>query len=99
LGDNINKYSTYKNIYNSTVRKSKISFYEENLAKLKNNHRKTWQLLNEIFGRSTTSHDIFELNVNNTKVTSPAQISYEFNTFFARAGQQISDTVIQTSTD
>jgi hypothetical protein len=32
---NISKYRTYRNIYNATIRKSKKSFYEENLKNSK----------------------------------------------------------------
>ena len=45
---NENKYKTYKNKLNHTIKISKKLYYEEQLIKYKHNSKMIWKTLNEI---------------------------------------------------
>jgi hypothetical protein len=45
---NIAKFKTYRNLYNTLVRKSKNSYFEENLNANVKNPKKSWELLKEV---------------------------------------------------
>ncbi len=45
---NVNKFKTFRNLFNTLVRKSKIKFYEESLNLNVKNPKKTWEILKEV---------------------------------------------------
>jgi hypothetical protein len=51
LPANINKYKTYKTIYQRLIRAAKKRYIAEKLTENASNPKKTWQTLNEILGR------------------------------------------------
>ena len=48
---NENKYKTYKNKLNHTIKISKKLYYEEQLIKYKHNSKMIWKTLNEILNK------------------------------------------------
>jgi hypothetical protein len=91
--DNINKYKTYRNLYNKVLRASKKSYYCEGLHKAKKNPKKTWDLLKEGLNRSSMPPRIDKLTVNNSVISEPVQIANAFNGFFSEAGVYIANLV------
>jgi hypothetical protein len=57
------------------------------------NPKKTWDTLNEILGKRRSTEKIEKINVNGSPTTVPIEIANQFNSFFAAAGQKISDNV------
>ena len=51
----INMYKQYRNVYNSTLRAAKKLHIQALLRQNQNDPKKTWQILNELTGRSAKS--------------------------------------------
>jgi hypothetical protein len=94
--ENGNKYKTYRNLYNKTLRASKRMYYCENLYKAKKNPKKTWDLLNEALNRSSVPPKIEKLKCNGQTVSDPTEIANTFNKFFTDAGVGIANSVNDT---
>ena len=45
VGENINKFKLFRNIYNETIRAAKKLYYEKQFSKFQSNLKKSWQLL------------------------------------------------------
>ena len=45
-------YKTYKNLFETLKFKSKINYYAKLITKYKNDSKKTWQVINDILGKS-----------------------------------------------
>jgi hypothetical protein len=90
---NVLKYKTYRNIYNSLIRKSRKLFYQQKLNTFKHNPKKTWSILKEAMGGDSARDDITNITVNNVCITDKAQMAEEFNNFFVHIGKHISDSI------
>ncbi len=93
------KYRIYRNMYNSLVRASKKLHYDYNFAKFAKNPKKIWNLLNEITcnKKSANTTNIPFIDKNGTNISFPHDIANTFNSFFVKAGQNISDSVPSSS--
>jgi hypothetical protein len=85
----------YRNIFNSLVRASKKLHYDTKFAQFAKGPKKIWTLLNEITGNKTASKNtnIPHIESNGQTLNCPLDIANEFNSFFVKAGQNISDSV------
>ncbi len=90
---NINRYKTYKTIYQRLVRAAKKLFITTQLNENASNPKKTWQILNEILGKKGKTDTVFQINVNGVTVSEDLPVANQFNSFFTNAGKQISDFV------
>jgi hypothetical protein len=95
----LNNYRTYRNMYNSLIRASKKLHYDAKFALFAKNPKKIWNLLNEITGNNKNSSgaNISHINDNGTNISSPPDIANAFNSFFVKAGQNISESVPPSS--
>jgi hypothetical protein len=93
---NFNKYKNFRNIYNSTLRKSKKLYFESNLLLNAKNPQKTWELLKEATNLSSSNQKIEQIKINNIPSNNPSHIAEEFNRFFSEAGVNISKSVNPT---
>jgi hypothetical protein len=60
--------------------------------------KKTWEIINEALNRSQKPPKIDKIVHQNRLVTKPVRIADTLKTFFANAGQNISNSVNPTST-
>jgi hypothetical protein len=90
--ENVNKYKSYRNIFNTLMRKAKILYFENNLNLHEKNPKKTWEILKEVMGKKTNS-PITEININGTISNDPARIAEEFNSFFSSVGSKIAANI------
>jgi len=90
---NINTYKTYRNLFQKTMRAAKKLYISNKLNENSKNPRETWNILNDVIGRSKKSVKITKINVNGIMSDDPAVISNEFNNFFVKVGKEISDSV------
>ena len=97
--ENISNYKKHRNLFNSAVRRSKLSYFENNLTKHIKDPKKTWQLLKEAANFNSTSYSVSELRVNNTSTTNELTIANEFNSFFSTIGLKISNAIPPSNTD
>ena len=95
--NNVEKYKTYKNIYNRTARASKKLYFTNSLSKAKNNPKKTWEILREAMNTKTQVGKITKLTQNDVSITAPLDIANAFNDFFSNIGSEISNSVYPTS--
>jgi hypothetical protein len=63
LPANINKYKTYKTIYQRLIRVAKKRYIADKLTENASNPKKTWQTLNEILGREGKSGSVLQLHI------------------------------------
>jgi hypothetical protein len=99
VSENLNKYKSYRNIYNSLIRASKKLYFTSSLKNNEKKPRKTWDTLREIIGNNKSTNKIESITTNNTTLTDPTHIAEEFNSFFTNIGQSISSTINPTSLD
>ena len=95
----VNKFKTYRNLFNTLVRKSKIKFYEDSLNSNVKNPKKTWEILKEVTIGKKQNKKIEKLSVGGEQITDPQLIAEEFNSFFIDIGKTISESVRPTSVD
>jgi hypothetical protein len=86
-------YTTYRNIYNTTIRACKKLHYSKALSSNTNNLRKTWSILNEALNKSKNHSAIHSLFVNNTLITDPLTIANTFNTFFTTIAENTASLI------
>jgi hypothetical protein len=94
---NIDKYKSYRNLYNRILRTSKKMYYCESLNKAKKNPKRTWELINDALNRPSMLPKVDKLNINNNCITEPKQIANAFNKFFSEAGVNIANSVNPTN--
>jgi len=87
------RYKNYRNLYFKTIRAAKKLYFNQKLTENSKNPKKTWDLLNEIMGKSSQSVNIDKITVNDTVTSEPFEIASEFNRFFTSAGTRISNSV------
>ena len=91
---NIQKYKTYKKIYERLIKQARCSFFSQNLDINKKNSKKTWEIMNLALNKHKKK---LELPDHFTKegldLHEPKEIANQFNSFFAMIGQQTSDSV------
>jgi hypothetical protein len=89
----INLYKQFRNIYAKTLRAAKILHIQSKLRACKGNSKKTWQILNECTGRTVKNENVEKIISNGSVTEDPLEIANEFNNFFVKVGQDISDSV------
>jgi hypothetical protein len=95
--ENVDKYKSYRNMYNKLLRASKKAFYCESLHKSIKNPKKTWDIINDALGRPKMLPKIDKLKCNATTLTKPTEIANAFNEFFSEAGVNIANSVNPTN--
>jgi hypothetical protein len=97
--DNISHYRTYRNIYNSLLRKSKKLYYETSMHKFKSKPKKNWEILKQATGFGRPSSDIQEINDNGNTLTNDFDIATSFNNHFSNVGTEILNSIDPTTID
>ena len=90
---NLNRYKTYKTLYQRIIRAAKKLHYQRKLEQNASNPKKTWETLNEILGKQRGSDTVSQIKINGVPEENIAKIADHFNTFFTSIGQEISDSV------
>jgi hypothetical protein len=89
----INLYKQFRNLYAKTLRAAKILHIQTKLRACKGNSKQTWQILNECTGRTVKNENVDKIFSNGSVTEDPLEIANEFNNFFVKVGQDISDSV------
>ena len=92
-------YLNYRNIYNKLIRHSKKEYFADNLHKNKKNPKKTWEIYNEAINNKKSTEKIKEIVKNGKVITANSEISEEFNEFFSKVGQKISNSIPKMKKD
>ncbi|MFO0007263.1 MAG: hypothetical protein ACK559_39725, partial [bacterium] len=89
----LQRYRDYKNLYFKTLRAMKKLYFSSKLEENAKNSKNTWETINEVQGKSKKSDSVNKININGVEETDPLKIATEFNSFFTRVGQQISNSI------
>jgi hypothetical protein len=89
----LQRYRNYKNLYFKTLRAMKKLYFSSKLEENAKNSKNTWETINEVQGKSKKSNSVNKININGVEETDPLKIATEFNLFFTRVGQQISNSI------
>ncbi len=75
------------------MRAAKVLHVQSKLKDCKGNSKQTWKILNECTGRTAKNENVEKINSNGKITEIPLEIANEFNNFFIKVGQEISDGV------
>ena len=77
------------------IRLAKRRYYEELFYRIRNNARKTWNVINSIISRKTKSSgvDIKSLVVDGVTLSSDVEIAEAFNSHFSSVGEKIDQSL------
>jgi hypothetical protein len=96
---NISLYKTYRNIYNTLIRKSRQIYYSNNLHFAKKDPKKTWEILKEVTTGKNVHNPISEVQSEKGMLTDPTHIANEFNNFFSTIGSKIASSIPHSTID
>ena len=96
---NKSNYKKYRNIFNSTVRKSKILYFEKSFENSRKNPKQTWQTLKEAANLNISTNCDPELKINDKIITDPLTIANSFNSHFSSIGTKISNEIPPSEID
>jgi exonuclease III len=88
-----NKFKKYRNIYNTTIRACKKSFYAYELESNSKNLKKTWSILNEVLKKPKNKQKISSITDNGSLITDPLTIANNFNHFFTTIADEIASLI------
>ena len=91
--ENITKYKTYRNLFNSLVRASKKLHYSNKLKDNAKNPKKLWDTLKEITVGGKNLNEITKIEKEGKIISDKMGMAEEFNRFFTEVGQKIADSV------
>ena len=86
-------YKTYRNLYNTLIRKSKKLHLSDLLFRNRKNPKKTWEIFNENIAKKKSNMKISEIVSGNISLSNDSDIAEEFNKFFVNAGQNIANSI------
>ena len=89
----IDLYKKFRNLYAKIMRAAKVLHVQSKLKDCKGNSKQTWKILNECTGRTAKNENVEKINSNGKITEIPLEIANEFNNFFIKVGQEISDGV------
>ena len=91
---NINNFTKYNKIFNKIKRAAKKMYYTNIFATYKTDSKQTWSILRQIINKSKKSNSLpSTFVIDNNKISNPQVIAEEFNNFFSKIGQSVSDNV------
>ena len=86
-------YKTYRNLYNTLIRKSKKLHLSDKLFRNRKNPKKTWEIFNEAISKKKPNTKISEIESGNVTHVDDSIIAEEFNKFFVNIGQNIANSI------
>jgi hypothetical protein len=93
---NCEAFKKYRNLYNKLLRIVKNHMHEK-LEKKQKNPKKTWEILNEITGKSKLNISVQSIRSEGIVYTSGLDKANVFNKFFSGVGEKISNSIEHTS--
>ena len=101
----LDKYKKYRNILTTVLRKAKQMHHDAQFERDKHNSKKTWNHINELLNKKSTSQNATKIqtlerkdtNGTSTNVTTPFEIANTFNDFFANIGINLASKIVDTN--
>ena len=89
----VNKYKTYRNLYNRLIRVAKTTHYSEQIELHRGNISKTWKIINKLIGKNHDKSNSQIVNINNTQTDDKSKISNAFCSHFTDIGKQCAASI------
>ena len=86
-------YKQARNETNSKIRQAKKDYYYNKISAEKQDPKAAWKTINTLIGKHIKPTKVNELVVNNTKLTSPDEMSEGFNDFFSKIGPHLAKKI------
>jgi hypothetical protein len=94
---NKNIFTTFRHLYNKTVKAAKKLFFEKQFNKFQSNLKKSWQLLYASIDKKIPDRDtVGTINVDGVLYRDPLSIAEKFNEFFTSIAHTISEKIVPT---
>lgn len=92
---NTMKYSTFKMIYNKTLKAAKKFYFNSELCQNQKDLKKTWDIIRAATNRKSkkSNTELETLIVDGITIEDPKEIANQLNEFFASAPQKIVDEI------
>ena len=82
------QFKCARNQANNVIKHAKKCYFSDNLEPSKANHRKTWNLINELSSRNTGKlSNILEIQVDNRTMSTSGDLTEAFNKHFTNTRQ------------
>ena len=90
---------TFRNYYNSEIRKGKLKYYKELFAESGSDSKVIWGIINQLMNRPQKKSGVDSLNVDGVHITDEQIIADKFNTHFTSIGQAVADELPEATKD
>lgn len=90
---NVLRYKIYRKALIKVLRKAEKDYYHTKLTELKNNLRKTWDVLKKLCGIKFKQKCQNEFKINNDITSTPIEIANGFNECFINLGQDLAEKI------
>lgn len=84
------KFVVYRNIVKKCIKHAKEKFYANKFVECKGNGKKTWQLINQVRGKSKQSIKPMFV-IENEKISNRRMIADAFNKYFTSIAEEMND--------
>ena len=74
---------TMRNKVNTEIQAAKELFYNNKFTETNGDPRQTWQIIHDLTSRKTANLSIREINLNDTYISEPSDLSNAFNDHFS----------------
>ena len=90
------EYKKYKNNVTSLLRNAELLYYSEQLETNKHDIAKSWKIIKDITGLSSSKSTNVFFNINGITVSDKTIIAQEFNNFFVNIGPELANSITST---
>ena len=88
-----NEFKKMRNSINNVIKQSKASYYKEACIVNKNNPRKLWRTINEVWGKKSKLSFVKTLEIGRKTLTDNSHISEAFNKHFSEVGSKLVESI------
>ena len=81
-------YNKSRNLYYRAVRMTKIQYFQNNLIKVKNDVKGTWNIINSVLGRKK-GKQLFKLKIDDEEIKNETKIANKFNDYFSNVADNL----------
>lgn len=92
-------YTNYKNKLTSLIRRSKEQYFHSEFSRLKNDVKRTWNVINDLTNKHKNKQTIKSIIINDDIVTDRGEMAEYFNNYFSSIATELDSLIPPTCTD
>jgi hypothetical protein len=92
-------YNDYKKALRSILRRAERQHYDDLFLRLRNNMRKSWDVIKEVMHIQRTSNPKIALMIDNKETSDPLEVANAFNSFFSKVGPNLASKIPRCDRD